>query len=127
MMPTGSGNPSRAVLDSSDMSLPPPPPQSLPPPAVMVRLVTGFWITQALYVAAKLGIADLLAEGPRTPADLAQAAGADARSLYRLLRALASEGVFTEDAAGCFGLTPLAECLRTGVPGSVRAWILVMG
>jgi hypothetical protein len=93
----------------------------------MVRLVTGFWITQALYVAAKLGIADLLAEGPRTPADLAQAAGADARSLYRVLRALASEGVFAEDASGRFGLTPLAECLRTGVPGSVRAWVLLMG
>ncbi len=93
----------------------------------MVRLATGHWITQALYVAAKLGIADILAEGPRSPANLAQAAGADAVSLYRLLRALASEGVFAEDSSGRFELTPLAECLRTGVPGSVRAWILVMG
>ena len=93
----------------------------------MVRMVTGHWVTQAIFVAAKLGIADLLAEGPRAPADLGQAAGADARSLYRLLRALASEGVFAEDASGRFGLTPLAECLRTGVPGSVRAWVLVMG
>jgi DNA-binding IclR family transcriptional regulator len=52
------------------------------------------------------GIADLLAEGPRSPANLAQAAGADAVSLYRLLRALASEGVFAEDASGRFGLAP---------------------
>src|SRR3954463_211643 len=109
------------------MSSPSTAPQSIPAPALMVRLATGHWVTQALFVAAKLGIADLVADGPRTPADLAQAAGADPGSLYRLLRALASEGVFAEDAAGRFGLTPLAECLRTGVPGSVRAWVLVMG
>src|SRR3954471_2053792 len=90
------------------MSSPSAAPLSIPAPAVMVRLVTGHWTTQALYVAAKLGIADLLAEGPRTPAHLAQSAGADERSLYRLLRALASEGVFAEDASGQFALTPLA-------------------
>ena len=93
----------------------------------MVKLVTGHWVTQALFVAAKLGIADLLAIGPRTPADLAEAAGANGQTLYRLLRALASEGVFAEDGEGRFGLTPLAECLRTDVPGSVRSWVLVMG
>ena len=102
-------------------------PQVIPPQAVIVRLVTGHWTTQALFAAAKLGIADLLIEGPRTPADLAQASAADARSLYRLLRALASEGVFAEDGEGRFALTPLAECLRAGIPGSVRAWVLVMG
>jgi Dimerisation domain len=66
---------------------------AIKPPEVK-QVVTGHWTTQALYVAAKLRIADLLAEGRRTPADLAQAAGADAPSLYRLLRALASEAIF---------------------------------
>src|SRR5579859_4528800 len=90
--------------------------QAIPPAATMVRLATGHWVTQALYAAAKLGIADLLAEGPLTPADLAHSAGADAGSLSRVLRALASEGVFAEDSAGRFALTPLAECLRADVP-----------
>jgi DNA-binding IclR family transcriptional regulator len=74
-----------------------------------------------LGVAATLGIADLLAEGPRSPSDLAAATETQASALYRVLRALASYGVFAEDETGRFALTPLAEPLRAEAPGAVRA------
>lgn len=92
-----------------------------PPPAILLQMMTGYWGSQALYVAAKLGIADLLADGPVDSAELATATGSDARSLHRVLRALASVGVFTEVIPGRFALTPLADLLRTGPPHSMRA------
>ena len=60
------------------------------------HLISGGWVAQAVGVAAELGIADRLADGPRSSDDLAQATGAHPRALYRLLRALASVGIFTE-------------------------------
>jgi ubiquinone/menaquinone biosynthesis C-methylase UbiE len=74
------------------------------------RLVSGYWYTQTIYVAAKLGIADLLKDGPRPVPELAQATGTNPQALHRLLRALASISIFAEDQ-GRFTLTPLAECL----------------
>lgn len=97
------------------------------PPELMNRMLTGYWTTPSLYVAAKLGIADLLANGPRTADDLAQATNVHAPSLYRLLRGLASMGVFTDDGTARFSLTPLAECLRSDVPGSQRALAIMCG
>jgi hypothetical protein len=97
------------------------------PQAVMSRLLTGYWIAQALHVAAHLGLADLLKEGPRSVAHLAKAAGAHERSLYRLLRALAGEGVFVEDEQGRFGLTPLGDCLRSDAPHSQRSMAIMNG
>jgi hypothetical protein len=73
------------------------------------RMLGGFALTQSLYAAAKLGIADLLDAGPRTAEELAGLAGVQAPSQYRLLRALASLGVFTETAPATFALTPTAE------------------
>ncbi len=90
-------------------------------------MITGYWNTQALYVAAKLGIADLLATGPRSADELAQATSVHAPSLYRLLRGLASMGVFAEDGDGRFHLTPAAECLKSDVPGSQRALAIMSG
>jgi hypothetical protein len=90
-------------------------------------MITGSWISQAIYVAAKLQIADLLAEGPRSAEELAGATGTHGRTLYRLLRALASVGVYTEAEPGRFGLTPLAEGLRREVPGSQWAMAVMMG
>jgi ubiquinone/menaquinone biosynthesis C-methylase UbiE len=90
-------------------------------------MLTGYWISQALYVAAKLGIADQLTKGSRSADDLAQATKTHALSLYRLLRALASVGVFADDGRGRFSLTPLAECLRSDVPGSQRALAIMTG
>ncbi|MGH2398048.1 MAG: methyltransferase [bacterium] len=89
-------------------------------PTSLMEMLRGYQVSQAIYVAAKLGIADLVKDGPKRSAELAEATGTDARSLYRFLRALASRGVFAEDAAGRFGLTPLAELLQTDVPGSMR-------
>ena len=99
----------------------------LPPPLALFRMVTGYYVSRAIHVAATLGIADLLAGGPRHYADLAKAADAHGPSLNRLLRLLASVGVFTEEDAGRFALTPLGQCLRTGVPGSMRAAAMLFG
>jgi hypothetical protein len=94
----------------------------------MMRMITGAWVAQAVYVAAELGIADVIAaEGPRSPEHLAERVDADPGALYRLLRALAGVGVFTERADGAYGLTPLAESLRSDVPGSLRAFAMMMG
>ncbi len=91
----------------------------------MIQLTSGHVIAQALYVVAELGIADLLTRGPRSSAELADAAGAHAPSLHRVLRTLASLGVFVEQEDRRFALTALGETLRSDVPGSVRAWALV--
>ncbi len=97
------------------------------PQEQLSRMISGYWLSQAVYVAAKLGLADLLKAGPRTAADLAQATGMHPPSLYRLLRALASVGVFVEQEAQRFALTPLADCLRSDVPGSQRALAIMTG
>lgn len=74
----------------------------------------------AISVAAKLRIADLLADGPKSPADLAARTKTHAPSLYRVLRVLAMVNVFAEQTDGRFALTPMGEYLRTGVKGSLR-------
>jgi ubiquinone/menaquinone biosynthesis C-methylase UbiE len=78
----------------------------------MNQLIRGYWTTQAIYVAAELRIADLVADGPKHPDELGKEAGVKGDMLYRVLRALASIGIFKEDSEGRFGLTPLAETLR---------------
>jgi hypothetical protein len=95
-------------------------PHELSPPVVMLQMIQGFWVSRALYVAAKLGIPDLLKDGPKSSQELAQATSMHAPSLYRLLRALDSVDVFAEDDEGRFALTPLGATLRTDVPGSLR-------
>src|SRR5262245_48722403 len=87
----------------------------------------GAIITTTLRLAADLGVADLLADGPRSSAELAQATSTHPRSLYRVLRLLSSVGVFTELQPDRFALTPLGEPLRTGVPGSMRSWLRMSG
>jgi hypothetical protein len=91
------------------------------------RMLGGLAVTHSIYAAAKLGIADLLDAGPRTNEELAALTEVDPPSLYRLMRALASVGVFTETTPATFALTPMAERLRTGVPDSLRAWAVVTG
>ena len=92
----------------------------LPPPVRLYQLATGHYVSQAIYVAAALGIADLLADGPRGADELARSTGTHAASLGRVLRLLASAGVVRETADGTFDLTPVGSCLRSG-PGSFRA------
>jgi hypothetical protein len=97
------------------------------PGATLGRLIVGFQVSQAIHVAATLGVADLLSDGHRTSDELAAATNAHARSLYRLLRALASVGVFHEDEGRLFSLTPMGALLRSNVPGSLRGWAVHVG
>jgi ubiquinone/menaquinone biosynthesis C-methylase UbiE len=92
----------------------------------LMRMLTGYWISRAIYVAAKLKLADRVQAGPRTADELAREAGVHPQALYRLLRALASVGCFAEDEQKRFGLTPLADCLIDR-PGSQHALALMNG
>jgi predicted O-methyltransferase YrrM len=103
---------------------------SPPPPnggEIMLQMVTGTWLAQAISVAATLGIADLLAAGPRSPSELSEYTSTHANTLYRLLRALAGAGIFAEDAEGRFANTPLSEMIRSDTPGSLRAMSQFVG
>ena len=91
------------------------------------RMITGYWVSQAIYAAAKFGIADHLKDGPRSVDDLAAATSTNSDALYRLLRALASIGIFAECEPRQFSLTPLAEPLQSDIPGSKRALALMSG
>jgi hypothetical protein len=95
--------------------------------AAMERMTNGYWSTQIVYVAAKLGIADLLEEGPRGLEALAQATQTHAPSLHRLLRALAGLGVFVENQDGTYETTALGRCLVSGSPGALRARAILNG
>ena len=102
-------------------------PRQIPPEGQIMQLAMGGFAAQAVYVAARLGIADMVASGPKTAAELAADSGADERSLYRLLRSLASMGVFTEVAERTFANTPASETLIANSPTSMRAMILMIG
>jgi hypothetical protein len=95
--------------------------------AELLSLTSGGWVAQAIAVAAQLRLADSLVSGAKDVGELAADTGSHAPSLYRLLRALASIGIFTEDGNGRFELTPLATPLRSDVPGSVRAMCAMRG
>jgi hypothetical protein len=94
--------------------------------AKMRGLIFGYSITRSIAVAAELGIANQLAEGSQTPRELARRCGVMERPLYRILRALAGEGVFAENDDGRFALTPMAELLRSDHPRSLRDWAIFM-
>ncbi|MGH7944014.1 MAG: methyltransferase [Opitutaceae bacterium] len=98
-----------------------------PPPQRLLRLITGYWVTQLIHVAARLEIADRLAAGPRTSDALAAECGVRPRELHRVLRALASEGLFTEVAPRTFAVTLLGELLQKERPGSLHARALISG
>jgi SAM-dependent methyltransferase len=91
------------------------------------RMIVGSWVTQAIYVAAEIGIADILAAGPRTAEELARGLRMDGPSLYRVLRALASIDIFREDGEGRFSLTPMGKLLESDAPGSKRSLARMAG
>ncbi len=101
----------------------------MPPYAALFQMCLGKWISSAISVAAKLGIADHLESGPKTTAQLAEELNLHEMSLYRLLRALASVGVFHEGEARSFSQTPISEHLRSGANPSLRnaAMMLIDG
>ena len=95
-------------------------------PAHTIRLMAlGYIVSRSIGVVAELGIADLLKDGAKTAKELAAATGTNENILYRLLRILAGEGVFKEEADQSFSLTPLSQVLRTDVPDSVHAYIVM--
>ena len=96
----------------------------LSPQAVLTRMAHGFCEAKALQVAAELGIADLIAEKPKTADQLSKIVGVHSDSLYRLLRALASLSIFKEITDSHFENTPLSEAIRADVPGSVRDFVI---
>jgi hypothetical protein len=101
--------------------------QEMPPPFALYRMITGFYFSLAIYVMARLGIADFLSDGPLDAEELAQRSKTHVPSLKRVLRLLVTAGVFTEDNEGRFALTPIGDHLRAGVPGSMRAAALLFG
>lgn len=92
----------------------------------MNQLIRGYWVTQAIYVVAELGVADLLADEPKSPVELAKATGVNSDLLYRVLRALASMGIFFEADDGRFRLTPLGDTLQSE-RGGQRAYAQLHG
>ncbi|MCI0453717.1 MAG: acetylserotonin O-methyltransferase [Candidatus Dadabacteria bacterium] len=92
----------------------------------LMEMIHGNWVTQCLYVAAKLGVADLLKDGAKNSADLARSLDAHPASIYRLLRALSGLGIFHEEADNVFTLTPLGELLKTESPNSLREYVIMI-
>jgi hypothetical protein len=92
----------------------------------LIQMGTGLWVSRIVYAAAKLGLADLLAGGPKSAAELADPTRTHGPSLHRLMRALASLGILSEDGNHRFALTTLGEALKTDAAGSARATILTM-
>src|SRR5579872_1363192 len=101
--------------------------ETIPPPKALLQMAMGYWESQTVYVAAKLGIADLLKDGPKSSADLAQDTRTHPGSLHRLMRALASLGVITAEKDNRFALTPMGNSLQSNVPGSLRSMVLTLG
>ena len=100
----------------------------LSPSAALASMVTGYWVSQSVYVAAKLSLADLVKSGPQSAEHLAAATDTQPAALYRLLRALASVGVFREDDRRRFAMTPIAELFASSdSPGSQRAFVIMGG
>jgi hypothetical protein len=102
-------------------------PPSLPPHVELIQMGTGGAVAPVVHIAAKLGLADRLADGPRSAAELAGPLDLHAPSLHRLMRTMASLGLLTGGEAQRFSLTKLGEALKTGAPGSARATLLMTG
>jgi hypothetical protein len=99
----------------------------VPAPVALFDMVMSSVVTQAIYVAAELRIADALGGGPLPAAEIARRVEADADAVGRLLRLLASHQIFAEHGDGTFSLTPMADALRSDAPGSMRDLAVLMG
>ena len=100
---------------------------AIDPAVELMRLTNGYQVSQAIHIAATLGVADLLEDKPRSNDELASLTGVHNGSLYRLLRALASVGVFHEDDKRQFSLTPMGRCLRSDSETPVGPWAVLIG
>ena len=100
---------------------------SVTEPSRLFQLASGYWISQAIYVAAKLGIADVLKDGPKSASEIALATQADQNSIYRLMRALCAVGAFRTAGVDKFTVAALGIPLQSYVPGSLRAMVITLG
>ncbi len=98
-----------------------------PPPAALLNARNGLILHQTLYAVARLGVADHLQSGWRSAADLARELKVNEDALYRILRLLASQGIFEENADRSFRNTDISQYLRSDVPGSLRALFIFWG
>ena len=103
------------------------PPQSPTPPAILLNARSAVVLNQTLAVVARLGVADRLANGWRSAADLAHELNVNEDALYRVMRLLASQGVFEENDSRAFRNTDVSNFLRSGVPGSLRDLLIFWG
>ncbi|HSU55103.1 MAG TPA: methyltransferase dimerization domain-containing protein [Candidatus Dormibacteraeota bacterium] len=102
-------------------------PPSKPPHVQLIEMGTAQWISRIIFVAAKLGLADHLAQGPKSADELARRTGTHAPSLRRLMRTLEHLGLMSEGPGQCFSLTPLGAALKRNAPGSAYAAIITFG
>jgi hypothetical protein len=103
-------------------------PNAPPPHAQIIQMGFGYWVSRAVYAAAKLGLADRLAGGPRSAAELAKETGTQARALHRLMRLLAGLGILkTEPDGQRFSVAPLGEALKSNAHGYARETLLALG
>ena len=100
---------------------------SLPPHVQIIQMGTAYWVSQFVYTAATMRLADHLADGPRSAAELAVVTGAHPRAFHRFMRTLASLGILTHDGGDRFALTPLGAALKSDAPGAARSTVLAMG
>lgn len=98
------------------------------PPAHVqaIQMATSLWVSRAVYAAVQLRLADALGDGRKTPEELARGTRTHAPSLYRLMRMLASLGLFSEDGDHRFALTPLGATLKAGAPGAARSTVMAL-
>jgi len=99
----------------------------LPAHVQLIQMCAGAWVAAAVYAAAKLALADHLADGPRSALDLAPVTGTHAPTLHRFMRTLAGFGILAEGDGQKFALTELGEALKTGAPGSARSTLIAFG
>lgn len=102
-------------------------PQSAVPPHVQViQMATGCWISRLISTAASIGLADYMADGAKSAAELAGSTGTNPRALHRFMRTLASFGILEQRQDDTFTLTPLGDALRSDAPGCARSTVLTM-
>jgi DNA-binding IclR family transcriptional regulator len=89
-------------------------------------MASGYWVSQVVYVAAKLGIADLLADAPKSCEEIAHETGTDCRALFRLMRSLVSLGILAMYPDQRFSLTEIGAPLQSRMPGSMRSMVLTL-
>ncbi|MCO6509981.1 MAG: hypothetical protein J5I65_04240 [Aridibacter famidurans] len=97
--------------------------EEIPPQAVIIQMAFGYVLSQALSVAARLRVADILADGAKTADEIASDAGAHGPSVFRMMRALAKAGIFVRDEGGRWSNTVLSEYLRSDHPDSMRGMV----